>query len=125
MTCNHPSVVTDPETGKDFCETCGLQLVDKPVSVGGRLIPPEEYLRRVQGVIRLIDDEILQREQRKHELLLTAARVRDVRCQWPNCQAPPLLRSKWCPEHKRQHSRELARERQRRHRSVRCVVTHT
>jgi hypothetical protein len=115
-TCQHLEVITDPSTDQTWCAVCGVQLLDRPVPVGGRLVPAGEFMHRVQAVVRIIDDEILIREQRKHKLLATAACVRGVPCAWPNCEAPPLLRSKWCPLHRQLHRRILGRERQRRHR---------
>ncbi len=83
---------------------------------GGRLVTPESYIRRVTTAIRLLDEEILQRQQRRQELLAYTAQVQDTRCQCPGCKVPPMLPSKWCPLHRREHMKEQARERQRRHR---------
>jgi hypothetical protein len=115
-TCQHVKLVTDPSTDQTWCAVCGVQLLDRPVPVGGRLVPPGEFMHRVQAVVRIIDDEILIREQRKHELLSTAARIQSRSCEYSNCEAPPLLRSKYCPIHRQLHRRILGRERQRRHR---------
>jgi hypothetical protein len=113
--CEHASV-TDPETGESFCQNCGLLLPDRPVPIGSRLVPPEEFLRRLTIKCKELDLEILLKQQRKHQLLSVAAKVQDTRYRWPGCQAPPILRSKWCPMHYHEHAKELARERQRRHR---------
>jgi hypothetical protein len=114
--CEHASTVTDPETRQTFCERCGLLLPDRPVPIGGRLVPVEEFLRRLTIKCRELDAEILLSQQRKHQLLSLAAGIQDTRCRWPGCQVPPMLRSKWCPLHRWEHAKEQARERQRRHR---------
>jgi len=114
--CEHASTVTDPETGQSFCQKCGLLLPEGPVQIGSRLVPPEEFLRRLRIKCRELDAEILRSQQLKHQLLSVAAKVQDTRCKSPGCQAPPMLRSKWCPLHRQEHAKEQARERQRRHR---------
>jgi len=81
--------VTDPETDKSFCEFCGLLLPEGPVPIGSRLVPPEEFLRRAAIKCQELDHEILLSQQRKHQLLSVAAKVRDIRCRW---QAARFLR---------------------------------
>ena len=73
--CKHEHTITpDPESGEAFCAKCGLlQEFENPVPIGSRLIPPREFLRRVAANVRMIDSEILWRQQRKHELLSAAA----------------------------------------------------
>ena len=97
--CEHGKTLTDSETGQTVCEICGLELIEKPVPIGSHLVPPEEFMRRVRIKCQELDLEILQSQQRKHQLLSAAAKVRDVRCRWLGCEVPPMLRSKWCPIH--------------------------
>jgi hypothetical protein len=113
--CEHASV-TDPETGESFCQNCGLLLPEGPVPIGSRLVPPEEFMRRLRIKCQELDHEILLSQQKKHQLLSVAMKVRDTRCCWSGCQTAPMLHSKWCPLHRQEHAKEQARERQRRHR---------
>lgn len=107
--CNHERTVTDPESGETFCQNCGLLLLESPRTVGIRLVYPKEWLHR--ATIRLQE---LDRE--KHQLLSVVAKVQGTRCRWQDCQAPPILRSRWCPLHHQEHAKDLDKMRQRRHR---------
>jgi hypothetical protein len=121
--CQHEVTEPDPKTGKRYCCQCGLDVPSEPVSVGERQIPITEYMRRLE----LDYQELEQEEQRlqgelepirdkKDCIVRIIGDLRDARCAWPGCREPPNPRSKWCPQHKAEHAREMDRNRQRRHR---------
>ncbi len=116
--CPHPKDArrTDPETGMVSCGLCGLEIFDQPLRIGSRLVPLAEILRRVAGDHRELEKWVLKFSQEIHRLDAVDSKIRDVRCTWPGCQVPPMLRSHWCPVHKEEHRKENDRERQRRRR---------
>jgi hypothetical protein len=120
---------SDPETGKIYCRQCGLDIPTEPVSVGEREIPIVEYMRglelqyqELEQEERRLQVEYDKRQQpirdKKDRIIRIIGDLRDVRCAWPGCHDPPKLRSKWCPQHKAEHEREVDRDRQRRHREL-------
>jgi hypothetical protein len=124
LECQHANTTTDPESGRRFCSSCGLEIPDRPVTVGGRQIPPHEWLRRSGQRLRKIDEIQLtvdgirsELERMRHQGYSAVARVRGIKCAWPACDAPPKPGSKWCPAHKQERIRESAKERQRRKRA--------
>ncbi len=116
--CQHPEEAreTDAETGRFFCRACGAEVVERSLQMGGRLVPPTELLHRVTIRRRELEQVALKISQELHSLDVTVAQVRDVKCAWPGCQVPPMLRSRWCPQHKQEREKENAKERQRRRR---------
>jgi hypothetical protein len=125
--CQHQVTEYHPESGKTYCCQCGLDIPSIPVSVGERQIPIDEYMRRLELQVQELEqeDQRLQAEydqrhqpirHKKDQILRIIGGLRDARCAWPGCREPPKLRSRWCPQHKPEHEREIDRNRQRRHR---------
>lgn len=108
--CTHEDTVTDPDTGETICLRCALTVPSEPVQIGGRLMPIDEFNRRLRNKLAELDAAraYVSRLQRK---------IGGIPCAWPGCEAAPMLHSKWCPVHREKAGRKVARERQARHRT--------
>jgi hypothetical protein len=69
----------------------------------------EKYLQ-----LRLEEPRI---QAEKNMIVVSIAKVQDTACIWPECEATPLPRSKWCSTHKHEHQKVGSRERQRQRRA--------
>ena len=116
--CDHTNTEPDPETHQNYCTHCGLFVPDRPIKIGDREIPPAAFLRKIEIATKQLDTEILEKQQQKNQLRVAGAKVRDIKCAWPGCEAAPMFHGKWCPDHQHEHRKQLARERQRRHRQA-------
>ncbi len=114
--CQHARTITDPDTGEVFCENCGSMIPTEAVPIGEREIPATVFLRRVGIKRQKIERQLIHWQTVIRRLDAVDAGVRGVRCAWLGCDAAPMMRGRWCPEHKAEHTRLLAAERQRKRR---------
>jgi hypothetical protein len=114
--CTHEDTVTDPDTGETVCLRCALTVPSEPVQIRSRTLPTEEFNRKLRNKLAELDAAraYVSRLQRK---------IGGKSCRWPGCEAAPLNRSPWCPEHRRQHRRELAKNRQAKFRNAVTQLT--
>jgi hypothetical protein len=84
-----------------------------------REIEYEELHRQEQRLLDEYDKHLQPIRDKMDQVVRILGDLRDARCVWPGCKEPPKPRSKWCQHHKPLHEREMARNRQRRHRD-RC-----
>ena len=113
--CGHENVIEDPSSGERVCSRCGLTVLTDPITIGARVVSVREFDRRLRKKISELDAE------REHYSRLHR-QIGGGPCAWPNCASAPMARSKWCPEHRESHKRELTRERQARHRHGNSVT---
>jgi hypothetical protein len=114
--CRHERLAQDPDSLEVFCQDCGEQ---QPEPVEGS-IPTVKRLRDLARTLRILNAEPLLRA--REDVAAAAARLQDHPCQSPGCRNPAAFRSKWCPTHKMERERSLARDRQRVHRLLRHGV---
>ena len=112
--CTHDDTVMDPDTGETICLRCALTVPSEPVQIGGRLMPIEEYNR-------LLREKLVQLDAARKYCSRKLQKIGGVSCAWPGCEAAPMTRSPWCPNHRIQHRHELAKNRQAKFRNA---VTH-
>ncbi len=89
---------------------------EKPILIGGRLLPPMVLLRKHTIKRREIERLVIHYQTKLRRLDAVNAKVRGVRCAWLGCEVAPVMRGRWCPEHKAEHTRLSATERQRKRR---------
>jgi transcription initiation factor TFIIIB Brf1 subunit/transcription initiation factor TFIIB len=108
--CTHDDTITDPDTGEKVCLRCALVVLSEPVKIGTRFVPIDEFNRRLRSKLAELDAA-------RNYCSRLKQKIGGIPCAWPGCEAAPVLRSKWCPVHRDQAGRKVARERQTRHRT--------
>ena len=114
--CRHERTIQDPQSERTFCVKCGLEIIEQPVQVGSRFVSPAEYMRRVEKVVRVMNNEIQLQQRTKNAMLAGLGRIRAIPCRELGCQGIAFGHAQRCPVHQQQRARATGRERIRRFR---------